>query len=72
MGIAKAARRAGIPVVLLSGGIEESSLEELAPYFEKMYALADGSIPVEQVIRNAYDLLVEKTKFAIQTIQTAG
>jgi len=72
VGIAKAARRAGIPVVLLSGGIVESSLEELAPYFEKMYALADGSIPVEQVIRNAYDLLVEKTKFAIQTIQTAG
>ena len=47
-GIAKAAHKEGMPVLLLSGTIDEESREFLKPLFAECYALTDETVPIEQ------------------------
>lgn len=72
VGIAKEAKKRGIPVVLVSGGVDEQSIPSLLPYFEQIHSLSGGAVSVEKAIHEAASLLTDKTTQIIKTYQTTG
>ena len=64
-GIAAAGRRAGKPVILISGAIDEESRVLLSPLFTGLYAIADGTVSTEESIGKAFRYLRIKAKKAI-------
>lgn len=65
-GIATACRRAGKPVILISGVIDEESKALLSPLFTRLYAIADDTISTEESIKNTFQYLRLKTKKAVK------
>ena len=61
-GIAKAAHRRGKPVILISGALDEESWDLLAPMFNELHAVADGTISSQDSIAHASHYLRVKTK----------
>ncbi|WP_342600299.1 glycerate kinase [Psychrobacillus sp. FSL H8-0483] len=72
IGIANAAKKKGIPVILISGFIEEESFSELSTYFYKLASVADSEISKEESIRNAAFYLRLRTKETMQLIIEKG
>lgn len=68
IGIANAAKTKGIPVILLSGFIEQASVSALSSYFYKLSSVADGTISQEESICNAAHYLRLRTKEMMQSI----
>ncbi|MEI4769532.1 glycerate kinase [Psychrobacillus sp. FJAT-51614] len=62
IGIANAAKTKDIPVILLSGFIEQASISALSSYFYKLASVADGTISQEDSIQNAAHYLRIRTK----------
>ncbi len=65
-GIAKAAHRAGKPVILISGAIDEESRELLTPIFNELHVIADATVSLEESIANASHYVRVKTKRVIE------
>ena len=56
-GVARAAREAGKPVVVLVGSVEEGYEEEAAGLFDAVFALTDGGLSLDDAIARAAGLL---------------
>lgn len=68
MGIAKAANKRGIPVILVSGFIEAEDKGELSSYFYKLVSIVDDSVSVDESMENPIHHLKAKTKEIMQAI----
>lgn len=68
MGVALAARKRGIPVLLISGFIEEESKGDLSTYFSKLISIVDHSVSVEESLKNPIHYLTARTKETMQAI----
>ena len=68
IGIANAAKEQGIPVVLISGFIEQESISQLYPYFYRLVSVADGIISQDESIDKAAYYLRLKTKEIMKSI----
>ncbi|MFF2753572.1 glycerate kinase [Psychrobacillus sp. NPDC058041] len=68
IGIANAAKDQGIPVILISGFIEQESIPQLSPYFYKLVSVADSTISQEESIDNAAYYLRLRTKEIMKSI----
>ena len=68
VGIAKVAQKKGIPVILISGYIEEKSISELSTYFYKLASIANNNISTVESFRNAAYYLRLRTKETMQFI----
>ena len=53
IGIANVAREMGVPVILLSGFIEEESKQQLSTYFYKLASVVGGTISKEESMEKA-------------------
>lgn len=51
--IANTAKERGIPVILLSGFIEESSIPQLSAYFYRLGSVADNNVTLEESMHKA-------------------
>ena len=71
LGIAKAARKQGIPVVLISG-VVEAGVQELAQYFNGIYSISEEGVPKEDSIRNAKEYLIKRTGEAFKNLKQRG
>lgn len=60
LGIAQAAKKHGVPTVLISGVLEEG-LTELEDYFIGIHSVAEKGVPKEESIRNAKEYLTKRT-----------
>ncbi|TQR21311.1 glycerate kinase [Psychrobacillus vulpis] len=68
IGIANAAKKHGIPVILISGNIELESISQLSTYFYQLASVSNGVITKEESIRNAAHYLRERTKETMQSL----
>lgn len=68
IGIANAAKEQGIPVILISGYIEQESIPQLYPYFYKLASVADSTISQEESIDNAAYYLRLRTREIMKSI----
>ncbi|MDQ0428717.1 glycerate kinase [Planomicrobium stackebrandtii] len=64
-GIAEAAYRHGKPVILISGTVENSDKQQLAPYFTEIHAISDDGILPEESMANAHRYVRMKTEKVI-------
>ncbi|WP_142828329.1 glycerate kinase [Planococcus soli] len=64
-GIAEAAYRHGKPVILISGTVENSDKQQLAPYFTEIHAISDDGILPEESMANAHRYIRIKTEKVI-------
>ncbi|MDN4606190.1 glycerate kinase [Sporosarcina highlanderae] len=71
-GIAKVAHRIALPVILISGAVDEESRDALTPLFTQVHALMDENISAEDAIENARDHLRKKTKKVMEFITEKG
>ena len=69
-GIAKAAHKKGIPVILISGILEDGL--ELESYFEGLHSVAEEGISIEESIRNAAELLAKRTEGVVVEYKQRG
>lgn len=65
-GIAEAAKEKGKPVVLISGMVDESSLDLLAPHFTEIHSIVGGTVTKTQAVEHAYEELKKKTATVIE------
>ncbi|MGB6408259.1 MAG: glycerate kinase, partial [Planococcus donghaensis] len=65
-GIAQVAKRAGKPVILISGMVESESWSLLQPYFTEVYSIVGVEVSAEQAMSDAYNQLKIKTKIAVK------
>jgi len=72
LGIAKVAARQGVPVVLISGVVEQDDVKELSGYFAGIYSVTEEGVPREESIRNAREHLIRKTREAINYYRQRG
>lgn len=68
MGVAVAARKRGIPVLLISGFIEKDSEVDLSAYFSKLVSIVDHSVSVEESLKDPIHYLTARTKETMQAI----
>ncbi|ARK25179.1 glycerate kinase [Sporosarcina sp. P37] len=68
MGIAKAAKKHGVPAVVISGSVEEEAREELQKWFTQLHSLDDGCTPLSELMENAFGLLECKTAVVMQSM----
>lgn len=68
MGVAVAANKRGIPVILLSGFIEKESKVDLSTYFSKLVSIVDHSVSVEESLKDPIHYLTVRTKEIMQAI----
>lgn len=61
-GVAKVAQRKGKPVILISGVLDEESRNLLAPMFNELHAVTDGTVSSKESIEHASHYLRAKTK----------
>lgn len=66
-GIAEVAKRAGKPVILISGMVDSESKALLEPYFTEIYSIVGAEVSVEQAMFDAYEQLKVKTQIAVKT-----
>lgn len=66
-GIAEAGKRAGKPVVLVSGVVDPESQGVLQPYFTEIYSIVGAEVSAEQAMSDAYNQLKIKTQTAVKT-----
>lgn len=71
-GIAKVAHRIALPVILISGAVDEEGRDALTPLFTEVHAIMDGNMPVEDAIANAFDHLRKKTQKVMEAIIEKG
>lgn len=71
-GIAKVAHRIALPVILISGSVDEESRGALTPLFTQVHAIMDEKLSVEDAIANARDHLRKKTKKVMEFITEKG
>ncbi|MDW0118812.1 glycerate kinase [Sporosarcina thermotolerans] len=71
-GIAKVAHRLALPIILISGAVDEEIRGTLTPLFTEVHAIMDENIPAEDAITNAYDHLRRKTKKVLELIREKG
>lgn len=64
-GIAEAANRHGKPVILISGSVDRSDKQQLAPHYTEIHAISDDGILPEESMANAYDYVKMKTEKVI-------
>ncbi|XKI12229.1 Glycerate kinase [Sporosarcina sp. ANT_H38] len=69
-GVAKVAQRKGKPVILISGAIDEESRNLLAPMFNELHAVADGTVSSKESIEHASHYLRAKTKRVMENYLT--
>jgi glycerate 2-kinase len=60
--VARRAARAGVPVTLLSGAIDPSAIESLAPSFAGCFALPAGPTTLEACVADAAELLADRAE----------
>lgn len=60
-GIAEAAKKAGKPVILISGMVDSQSLALLEPYFTEIHSVVGKNITAEQSKKDAFRHLKNKT-----------
>lgn len=65
LGIAEAAKKAGKPVILVSGMVDAESLPLLTPYFMEIHSVVGEEVTVKQSIAEPYCQLKMKTKKVI-------
>lgn len=65
--VAQHAKRHGVSVTLISGGIEADSLARLAAYFDACYALTSATVSVSQAMRDAAGLLADRAELAARS-----
>ncbi|WP_313892672.1 glycerate kinase [Psychrobacillus sp.] len=68
IGIAKAAKGQGIPVILLSGFIEPESIPSLSSYFHELASVAEGNVTQEESMKNAAYHLRTRTKEVMRKV----
>ncbi|MFC4410374.1 glycerate kinase [Chungangia koreensis] len=68
LGIAKEAKKKGIPVILISG-LVESGVNELESYFDGLYSVMEEGVPKEESIRNAKKYLIRKTGEVVKSLK---
>lgn len=61
--VAQHAKRHGVPVTLISGGIEADSLARLSEHFDDCFSLTSAAVSVSQAMRDAADLLADRAEF---------
>ena len=66
-GIAEAAKKAGKPVILISGLVDSKSCSLLEPYFTEIHSVVGGGVTAEQSKKDAYRQLKNKTKKIVET-----
>lgn len=62
VGISRALSHTGIPVILISGCVDEISIPLLAPFFADIHSLVEDGISSERAMTEATMLLQNKTK----------
>ncbi|WP_017378556.1 glycerate kinase [Paenisporosarcina sp. TG-14] len=65
-GIAEAAMKIGKPVILISGMVDETSVEMLLPYFTEVHSVVDETVSAEESMEEAFHHLKMKTKKVIE------
>ncbi|NWG87002.1 MAG: glycerate kinase [Hydrogenophilaceae bacterium] len=60
--VAQHARRAGVPVSLLSGALDGADLAELSSLFAGCFALPEGPMPLAEAMAEAERLLADRTE----------
>jgi glycerate kinase len=60
--VAERARRAGVPVTLLSGAVDAASLAALGAAFDGCFALPDGPATLERCVADASALLADRAE----------
>ncbi|MDI2587485.1 glycerate kinase [Psychrobacillus sp. NEAU-3TGS] len=68
IGIANVGKEMGVPVILLSGFIEEESKLQLSPYFYKLASVVGDTVSKEQSLEQAGYYLCIRTKEVMQSI----
>lgn len=66
LGIAEVAKRAGTPVILISGMVEPESVELLEPYFTEIHSIVSDTVSAERAVADAYNQLKIKTKTVVK------
>ena len=69
-GIAEVARQEGVPVLLISGMVDEDSRDVLQPYFTELHEVSDGTRSVEELMKHASQFLQQKTKEVLEQYLT--
>lgn len=72
IGVANVAREASVPVILLSGFIEEESKQQLSSYFYKLESVVGGKISKEASMEKADYYLRYRAKEMMQSILEKG
>ncbi|ARF17856.1 glycerate kinase [Sporosarcina ureae] len=67
MGIAKLAKVESVPVIVISGTIEEAAREELLEWFSELHSLDDGKRSLAELMARAAELLENKALTVMQT-----
>jgi len=65
-GVAKVARKEGKPIILISGSLDEESRNLLAPMFDELHAITDGTVSAQESIEHASHYLRVKTKLVME------
>lgn len=65
--VAQHARRLGVPVTLISGGIAEDAKPRLAEHFDGCFALAGKGVGAERAMREAASLLADRAEVAAKS-----
>jgi glycerate kinase len=60
--VARRGASMGVPVTLISGGIDRTALPELSRYFAGCFSLTFGPIALEQCVTQAGDLLADRAE----------
>lgn len=65
-GIAKICKQQGIPVILLSGAVDEYSRKKLSEVFTELHGTAEEGMTESESMQNAFPLLKKKTAFVLE------
>jgi len=65
-GVAKMAKNEGKPIILISGVLDEESRDLLAPMFNELHAITDGTVSAQESIAHASHYLRLKTKLVME------
>ncbi len=66
LGIAEACKKAGKPVILISGMVESASKSLLEPYFTEIHSIVDADVSAELAIVDAFHQLKIKTQKVVK------
>lgn len=69
--VAARARRAGVPITLLSGAVDPASLPVLAPHFAGCFALPPGPATLDQCIASTPEWLADRVEQVARALAAA-